>query len=211
MRFPCGYLSGKRVSFGRARKVPLTKFVSQRIDEAKEFWTEFRRASRKVPDRLQAAMVELADTGMCQLDEAQAAELRRILGTLPQPASPLITEVPYIRPPFGGGIPMTSGRVIPLSERLGILKELMGAMDLVTLAGRAHVMNKMLILLRREVLSVDPPIAVADVTSLSNAMRELEHEVARLAPTPAVFNRNVAIAIGALGRSGRDALILEHG
>ena len=81
----------------------MTKFVSQRNDEAKEFWTEFRRASRKAPERLQEAMVELADTGTCQVDEAQAAELRRILATLAQPASPPITEVPYVRPPFGGG------------------------------------------------------------------------------------------------------------
>jgi hypothetical protein len=79
----------------------LTKFVSHRSIEAKEFWTEFRRASRKAPEKLQAAMVELADTGMCQLDEAQGAELRRIIATLAPPASPLITEVPYIRPPFG--------------------------------------------------------------------------------------------------------------
>jgi hypothetical protein len=46
-------------------------------------------------------MAELADTGRCQLDEAQGAELRRIIATLAQPASPLITEVPYVRLPFG--------------------------------------------------------------------------------------------------------------
>ena len=68
--------------------------------QAKEFWTEFRRASRKVPDKLQAAMVELADTGTCELDDAQGAELRRILATLAQPASPLITEMLYRRPSF---------------------------------------------------------------------------------------------------------------
>jgi hypothetical protein len=77
------------------------KFVSHRGIEAKEFWTEFRRASRKAPEKLQDAMVELADTGTCQLDEVQGAELRRIIATLTQPASPLITEVPYYRPPFG--------------------------------------------------------------------------------------------------------------
>jgi len=77
----------------------LTKFVSHRNIEAKAFWTEFRRASRKAPEKLAAAMVELADTGTCQLDEAQGAELRRIIATLAPPASPLITEVPYVRPP----------------------------------------------------------------------------------------------------------------
>jgi hypothetical protein len=79
----------------------LTKFVSDRNIEAKEFWTEFRRASRRAPETLQTAMVELADTGTCQLDEAQGAELRRIIATLAQPASQLITEMPYFRPPFG--------------------------------------------------------------------------------------------------------------
>jgi hypothetical protein len=79
----------------------LTKFVSHRNIEAKEFWTEFRRASRNAPERLQAAMVELADTGTCELDDAQGAELRRIIARLPQLASPLITEVPYVRAPFG--------------------------------------------------------------------------------------------------------------
>jgi hypothetical protein len=78
----------------------LTTFVSDRNIEAKEFWTEFRRASRKVPDKLQEAMVELADTGTCQLDEAQSAELRRIIASLAQPAPPLITEMLYRRPSF---------------------------------------------------------------------------------------------------------------
>lgn len=78
----------------------MTKFLSDRNIEAKAFWTEFRRASRKAPEKLQEAMVELADTGMCQLDEPQGAELRRIIATLAQPASPLITEMPYVRPPF---------------------------------------------------------------------------------------------------------------
>jgi hypothetical protein len=83
------------------KKDHVTKFVSHRDVEAREFWTEFRRASRKVPDKLQAAMMELADTGMCQLDDALGAHLRRIIATLAQPAAPLITEVPYVRPPFG--------------------------------------------------------------------------------------------------------------
>ena len=83
------------------KKDHLTKFVSHRDVEAKAFWAEFRRASRKVPERLQAAMEELADTGMCQLDDTQGAQLRGIIAALAQPPSPLITEVPFVRPPFG--------------------------------------------------------------------------------------------------------------
>jgi hypothetical protein len=61
---------------------------------------EFRRASRKVPEALQEAMTELADTGSCKIDERQAEELRKILSTLVQPASPLITELPPVRPAY---------------------------------------------------------------------------------------------------------------
>lgn len=99
--FPARYLPRSRVSLDERKKDHLTKFVSHRGVEAKEFWTEFRRASRKVSETLQAAMVELADTGTCELDEVQGAELRRIIATLAQPASALITEVPYVRPLFG--------------------------------------------------------------------------------------------------------------
>jgi hypothetical protein len=95
------YLPTKRVLVDGGKKDHLTKFVSHRSIEAKEFWTDFRRASRKVPEKLQAAMVELADTGTCQLEDAQGAELRRIIATLAQPPSPIITEVAFFRPPFG--------------------------------------------------------------------------------------------------------------
>lgn len=83
------------------KKDHLTKFVSHRDVEARAFWTEFRRASRRAPEKLQEAMVALADTGTCQLDEADVPQLRRILATLDQPASELITEVPSFRMPFG--------------------------------------------------------------------------------------------------------------
>jgi hypothetical protein len=78
----------------------LTKFVADRGIEATAFWMAFRRASRSVPDPLQEAMVQLADDGTCQVEEPQAVELRRILSTLAQPTSLLITELPVARPQF---------------------------------------------------------------------------------------------------------------
>jgi hypothetical protein len=86
-------------------------------------------------------------------------------------------------------------------KRFGMLKELMRAVDLVTLAEREPVMSKMLVILRREALGLDSPIAAADLASLSNAMTELEHEAGRVAPLPSVFNRLVEVAIGALIRT----------
>jgi hypothetical protein len=96
---------------------------------------------------------------------------------------------------------MTSELGTSFDERFGTLKELMRAVALVSLAGREHVMNKMLIALRREALLLDSPISTADLASLANAMTELEHEVGRSAPRPGVFNRHVEVAIGAFRRT----------
>ena len=96
-------------------------------------------------------------------------------------------------------------------ERFGILKELMRVLDLVTLAGREHVMNKMLLLLRGEILGLESPVATADVASLSNAMTELEHEACRFAPTPGVFNGHVEAAVRALRRAAIGAGAMVYG
>jgi hypothetical protein len=76
-------------------------FVSDRSIEAPEFWKEFRRASRSAQERIQEAMVQLADTGTCQVDEELGAEFRRILSTLPQLPAALVIEQPFLRHQFG--------------------------------------------------------------------------------------------------------------
>jgi len=91
--------------------------------------------------------------------------------------------------------------VMPLERRIGIMKDLMRGMDLVTLVGQGHAMNKILVLLRREALRLTPPVAAEDLASLSTAMTELEHEVGRIAPSPSIFNDHVEAAIGALRRT----------
>ena len=100
---------------------------------------------------------------------------------------------------------------MPFEERLSILKELMRILDLATLAGREHLMKRMLVLLRSEVLGLESPVAEADVASLSSAMRELEHEACRFAPVPGLFNRHVEVAICALRRSAIGAGAMVYG
>jgi hypothetical protein len=91
--------------------------------------------------------------------------------------------------------------LMPLESRIRVLKDLMRGMDLATLVGRGLAMNKMLVLLRREALRLEPPVAAEDLASLSNAMTDLEHEVGRIAPSPSIFNQHVEVAIGALRRT----------
>src|SRR6185312_5309044 len=90
---------------------------------------------------------------------------------------------------------------MPLERRIGIMKDLMRGMALVTLVGQGHAMNKVLVLLRREALRLEPPVAADDLASFSNAMTELEHEVGRIAPSPSVFNQHIEVAIRALRRT----------
>jgi len=89
----------------------------------------------------------------------------------------------------------------PLEARFGTLTGLMHALDLVGLAGQAHLMNRMLIILRREVLRLVSPIGAPDLTCLADAMTDLEHEAGRFAPRPSIFNGHVATAIDVLARS----------
>ncbi len=87
-----------------------------------------------------------------------------------------------------------------LGERLNVVGELMGTLELVTRAGQQHVMHKILGILRREMLLVASPFAAADLAALLEAMAELEHEAGRIAPTAAAFNRQARIVTDVLGQ-----------
>jgi hypothetical protein len=86
------------------------------------------------------------------------------------------------------------------AQRLNVVDELMGALELVTQAGQQHVMNKILSILRREILSMASPVAAVDLASLLDAMAELEHEAGRIAPTADAFNRHARVVTGVLGK-----------
>ena len=118
------------------------------------------------------------------------------------PGSPL-TDDPHI-PRHGDGdggdaraLPAPD-RALSLAARLSVVNELMRALELVTRAGQQHVMNKILGILRREMLLVAAPVAAAELAPLLQAMAELEHEAGRIAPTAAVFNRQARVVTGLL-------------
>ena len=112
------------------------------------------------------------------------------------PASPLVGDP--VSPAYGAlALPASVG-AMSLAARLGVVDELLRALELVTQAGQEHVMNKILGILRREILRVAAPFAAADLASLLNAMAELEHEAGRIAPTAAAFNRHARVVTGVL-------------
>ena len=89
---------------------------------------------------------------------------------------------------------------VAFAERLNVVNELMGTLELVTRAGQQHVMSRILSILRGEILSLGFPLAAADLASLLDAMAELEHEAGRIAPTAAAFNRHARVITSVLGK-----------
>jgi hypothetical protein len=92
-------------------------------------------------------------------------------------------------------------RVLPFAERMGVVTELMVALDLATRSGQEHLMNKVLTILRGEMLDAKGPLPGADLASLLGAMSELEHEAGRVSPLPNAFNRHAQVVIDALLRA----------
>jgi hypothetical protein len=92
-------------------------------------------------------------------------------------------------------------RVLSFAERLGVVTELTQALNLATRPGQEHLMNKVLAILRGEILEMQAPFAAAELTSLLDAMSELEHEAGRIAPLPNTFNRHAQTVVDALRRT----------
>ncbi len=94
----------------------------------------------------------------------------------------------------------TDVRVLPAAERLGVVSELTDALDLATRPGQEHLMNKVLAILRREILDLRAPPCESELARLLDTMSELEHEACRIAPLPSDFNRHARVVIEALLR-----------
>jgi hypothetical protein len=85
-------------------------------------------------------------------------------------------------------------------ERLAAVEDLLRSLAQVTRSGQRHVMNRVLMILRRE-MSSGPPLDKPDLEPVASAIAELDHEAARIAPVPGTFNRHVGIVTAALARA----------
>ena len=93
---------------------------------------------------------------------------------------------------------------VSLPERLGVIRELMSALHMVTQSGQEYVMHKMLGILRTEILREGLPLTDGQLGAVMNALTELEHEVGRVAPLPAAFNDKARVVVDVLARAWSD-------
>jgi hypothetical protein len=82
--------------------------------------------------------------------------------------------------------------------RLNIIVELMDALSLVTMGGRVHVMQKVLKILRAEVLLPSLLLTNAQFNSVKDSLNVAERETARIAPLPSVFAEHVRTVVDAV-------------
>ena len=85
-----------------------------------------------------------------------------------------------------------------LPDRLGVIRELMDSLDVVTRSGQDHVMQKLVRILRGEMLREGLALSSPQLGAAMNALTELEHEAGRVTPTPSVFNDSARVVVGLL-------------
>lgn len=126
-----------------------------------------------------------------------------VTAPLPWPMSGLRVpeSLQAVLSPLGDATSRATVRVLPVAERLGVVTELTEALNLATRPGQEHLMNKVLAILRREILELSAPVHGAELARLLDAMSELEHEAGRIAPLPSAFNRHARVIIEALLRA----------
>jgi hypothetical protein len=82
--------------------------------------------------------------------------------------------------------------------RLNIIGELMDALALVTMGGRVHVMQKVLKILRAEILLPRLPLTDGQFKLVKDALNVADRETARIAPLPTVFADHVRTVVDAV-------------
>ena len=90
------------------------------------------------------------------------------------------------------GPPPVIDAPMPLSERVGIARELLIALTNATHSGQRHVMCRVLDILQGDILRPTVRLTPLQVVAVMAAVTELQHEAARAAPDIALFCARVA-------------------
>jgi hypothetical protein len=105
---------------------------------------------------------------------------------------------PTLQPPFAA-VPDPPPQVAPSrSARLELLRGMLTRLLDVPPGGQHYLMDKVLPLLRREALDPGAHFQPNHCDLIMRSLDELEHEAARIAPDPDVFDRKAQILVDVL-------------
>ena len=91
--------------------------------------------------------------------------------------------------------PPSGGNQMPLSERVGVARELLLALTDATRSGQRHVMCRVLDILQGDILRPSVRLSQPEVVAVLAAVTDLEHQAARPAPDLALFCARARLVI----------------
>lgn len=94
--------------------------------------------------------------------------------------------------------PPVSDDPMPLSERIGIARELLVVLTDATRSGQRHVMGRVLDILQGDIFRPTVRLTHPQVVAVTAAVTELQHETARAAPDLALFCARARLVIDIL-------------
>ena len=101
--------------------------------------------------------------------------------------------------------PPVSNIPMPLSERIGIARELLVSLMDATRSGQRHVMCRVLDILQGDIIRPTVRLTQPQVVAAMAAVTELQHEAARAAPDIALFCARARLVIDILSNSGEQS------
>ena len=87
---------------------------------------------------------------------------------------------------------------MPLSQRVGIARELLAILTDATLSGQRHVMGRVLEILQGDILRPTVQLTQPQGVAVMAAVTELQHEAARAAPDVGLFCARASLVIDIL-------------
>jgi hypothetical protein len=94
--------------------------------------------------------------------------------------------------------PQSADNQLPLSERVGVARELLLALTDATRSGQRHVMCRVLDILQGDIFRPNVRLSQPQVVAVRAAVTELQHEAARPAPDLALFCAHARLVIDIL-------------
>jgi hypothetical protein len=94
-------------------------------------------------------------------------------------------------------------------DRLEAIRQLTASVGVVTPSGQDHVMDKVVILLRREILGAGLGPTDPRHVAAMHGLKELEHEAGRISPGQVSFSEHARLVLEVLCQIGCERVVAE--